>query len=311
MVPKGSTLEIRVRCFGPADTEAVMAVVDASDKADNVRPSVSGEPLLAQSGDKAVRPEEHFLVAEAEGKAIAFSDLVREKGTRLVSRLWIRPEWRKPQIGRLLLERRLALAGGFGEPVLDIPVRASQHDVAALVQSMGFVYVRTWWRMRANLNRKPAAPRLPPGFAFRDACLGVEADRLTALVNDVFSEHWGEGHHTVEEVQYDLARPAFDPQLLVFAEAACQSVGYVWSWVSRDQIAISGDACAFIGLKARGMHAAELEVDGPNASALRLYKSRGFRESDELRWYRKELRARSHPAPPAESPPCPGAGAGR
>jgi len=75
----------------------------------------------------------------------------------------------------------------------------------------------------------------------------------------------------------------------------------------------AGDPCAYIGdlgvckayrgqglgralllralhdVKQRGMVAAELDVDGPNADAKHLYESVGFRQQQELRWYRRVL----------------------
>jgi len=319
-------MEIAVRNYKTGDAEAVSALVNACHEADHARLAVSTEMLLKRAWDEASKPEEQLLVAVSEGRTVAFCDLVREEGTRLVSRLWILPEWRTSQTGRLLLERRVALAGAFPEPMLDVPVRPSQADQASLLGSMGFVHVRTWWRMRADLLRDLPAPALPAGFTFRDASTGVGTEALTSLVNDTFSEHWGEGIHSIGEVQRHLDSPGFDPHLLVFAESCQRPVGYVWSWIFRDQIELTGDACAFIGdlgvttayrhrglgralllhalnaVKVHGMQAAELEVDGPNASALHLYRSVGFQESDELRWYRRELQTPSRPILQAQSP---------
>jgi ribosomal protein S18 acetylase RimI-like enzyme len=76
---------------------------------------------------------------------------------------------------------------------------------------------------------------------------------------------------------------------------------------------VTGEPCAYIGdlgvrrayrrqglgralllralhdVRRRGAVAAELDMDGPNVSAQHLYESVGFRQHQELRWYRKEL----------------------
>ncbi len=136
---------------------------------------------------------------------------------------------------------------------------------------------------------------------------------LTELINNCFAEHWGEGKHTLEEIRHDLALPEFDPSLLLFLEIPGRPVGYVWAWANKDKTASTDDACAFIGdlgiraayrnrglgralllrsladLQARGLKAAELDVDGPNSSAVHLYESIGFYRKAERRWYRRQI----------------------
>lgn len=165
-----------------------------------------------------------------------------------------------------------------------------------------------------DLTQDLPSAEMPSGFSFRTAVAGQDDEMLTALINDVFSEHWGEGEHSLEQIRHDLAQPWFDAQLLVLSETEGQAMGYVWSWVNPEERAPSEAACAHIGdlgvraayrqrglgrallmraladLKARGMSAAELEVDGPNTNARHLYESVGFKQHVELLWYRKQVR---------------------
>jgi mycothiol synthase len=311
---KGTVANFAIRAFEPADLEPVLELINTSHQADGIPLRLTAEAFMAQARDEQGQSERHYLVAEAHGQPVAFCDLIREAGTRLISRVWIHPDWRARDVGRLLIERRVEEASCFEEPVLDIPVRPDQQYKADLLQGLGFRAVRTWWLMRIDLSQHLPPAEIPPGFCFRTAIRGQDDEMLTELMNDTFSEHWGEGQHSLEEVRHDLALPWFDPQLLVFAETQGQPVGYVWSWIQPWQSASSAAACAYIGdlgvragyrrrglgrallmraladLKARGMSAAELELDGPNANAKQLYVSVGFREHVELRWYRKQVR---------------------
>ena len=315
MVSKRAIAGTAIRTFKSVDLEPVVGLINACYEADGIQLRATAETFMSQARDAAEQPERHYLVAEADGQPVAFSDLMCEAGARLVSRVWIHPDWRSGDVGRLLVERRLEQASSFDEQVLDIPVRPAQQYKAVLLEGMGFRHVRTWWLMRIDLTQNLPWAETPPEFSLRTAVAGQDDEMLTALMNDTFSEHWGEGEHSLEQIRHDLALPWFDPRLLAFAETEGQAVGYVWSWVDLEQGASPKGACAHIGdlgvraayrrrglgrallmraladLKARGMGAAELEVDGPNANAKHLYESVGFKEHVELRWYRKQFRS--------------------
>ncbi len=314
MGSKGTATGLAIRAFESADLEPVIELINTCHQADGIPLRTTAETFMAQARDEQGQSERHYLVAEADGRPVAFSDLMCEAGTRLVSRVWIHPDWRAGDAGRLLVERRLEQTSSFAEQVLDIPVRSTQQYKTVLLEGMGFRYVRTWWIMRVDLTQDLPLAKIPSGFCFRTAVSGQDDEMLTTLMNDVFSEHWGEGKHNLEEIRHDLALPWFDPHLLVFAETRGQPVGYVWSWVDPQRRASTDKACAYIGdlgvtaayrrrglgrallmraladLKARGMSAAELEMDGLNTNARRLYESVGFKQHVELLWYRKQVR---------------------
>jgi mycothiol synthase len=244
---------------------------------------------------------------------VGLARLYREKGTRLFVLLWLETSWRGQGIEKRLLERLWAEASAFAEPVFDVGVRPRQTTYASALHELGFRPVRSWWLMRIDLHGELPPPAFPPGIELRSFVVGQDEPMLTELINDVFSEHWGEGHHSLDDIRHEVASSWFAADLLLFAEKNGQVIGYVWSCVDRNRIAMTGDACAYIGdlgvrkayrgrglgralllralhdVKRRGAVAAELDVDGPNASAKHLYESVGFYEHQELRWYRKEL----------------------
>jgi mycothiol synthase len=239
--------------------------------------------------------------------------LYREPGTRLIYWLSVHPDWRTGELGQRVVERCLAHAQTLREPVLDIPLRPGEEFKRRLLESLGFRQVRSWWRMRIALGHPLPEPQWPAEFTLRAFRRGADELLLTGLVNEVFADHWGEGQHSLGDIEHDVSESHFDPSLLLFLQNKGKPVGYVWSWVYPELAQQTGDSTAFIGdlgivagyrqrglgralllhalhdLQTRGQLAAELEVDGPNASAKRLYESVGFYEKEEICWYRKDV----------------------
>jgi mycothiol synthase len=302
---------VTIRGYRPSDVETVVGLINTCNAADGWGFRENVQSFQLGDCDPAIHLDRHSLLVEADGRAVGYARMFREKGTRLFVLIWLEPSWRGQGIEHRLLERLWAQATAFAEPVLDVGVRPSQPTYASAVQELGFSPVRSWWLMRIDLSAELPSPAFPAGVELRSFVRGQDELMLTGLVNDVFSEHWGEGEHTLEAIRAELAMPPFAADLLLFAEKDGQPVGYVWSWVEPERIA-TGDACAYIGdlgvrkayrgqglgralllralhdVKRRGMVAAELDVDGPNADAKHLYESVGFRQHQELRWYRRE-----------------------
>lgn len=308
--------DVTIRGYRPSDVETVVGLINACNAADGWGFRENVQSFQLGDCDPAVHLDRNSLLVEADGRAVGYARMFREKGTRLWTLIWLEPAWRGQGIEKQLIERLWDAAAVFDEPAFDVGVRPSQPTYASAVQELGFVPVRTWWTMRIDLRGELPPPALPPGVELRPFVPGEEV-MLTQLVNDVFSEHWGEGQHTLQSIQAEVSQSAFDASLLLFAEADGQAIGYVWSWVDAARIA-GGDACAYIGdlgvrmayrgrglgralllralrdVQQRGMAAAELDVDGPNADAKHLYESVGFRQKQELCWYRLDTKAPRH-----------------
>ncbi len=302
--------DVTIRGYRPTDVETVVVLINSCNDADGWGFRENVQSFQLGDCDPAIHLDRHSLLVEADGRAVGYARMFREKGTRLWTLIWLEPARRGQGIEKQLIERLWAEAASFDEPVFDVGVRPSQPAYALAVQELGFAPVRTWWTMRIDLRGDLPAPAFPPGIALRTFLPGDEV-MLTGLINDVFSEHWGEGQHTLEAIRAEVSMPSFSPERLLFAEADGKAVGYVWSWLEAERIA-GGDACAYIGdlgvckayrgrglgralllralhdVKERGMVAAELDVDGPNADAKHLYESVGFFQQQELRWYRRE-----------------------
>ncbi len=169
--------------------------------------------------------------------------------------------------------------------------------------------------MRLSLSGELPPPLVPAGFNVRNFQGEGDVEALTAITNIAFAEHWGEREYAVDEERYWTSRPWFDPGLVWFVHEARsgQVAGYAWARIKQERIKLTGDRAGHIGelgvhpdfrrrglgralllcavnaLKERSLAAAELEVDGGNPNALRLYESVGFLQKEQFRWYRKKM----------------------
>lgn len=306
---------VTIRAFRLSDVDAVVGLINACNAADGWSFRENVQSFQLRDCDPAIHLDRHSLVVEADGHAVGYARMFREKGTRLFVIMWLEPAWRGQGIEKQLIERLWAQAPAFAEPAFDVGARSGQPTYASALHELGFYPVRSWWTMRIDLRGEPPPPAFPPGIELRPFVLGQDELMLTELINDVFSEHWGEGQHTLASIRAEVAMPDFSADLLLFAEKEGQVVGYVWSWVDPHP-GVTGAFYAYIGdlgvrkayrgkglgralllralhdVKARGMVAADLDVDGPNANAKHLYESVGFFEYQELCWYRKQLNSR-------------------
>jgi mycothiol synthase len=311
----GPVIRARIRDFRRSDAPRLAPLVYACNRVDGWAFRETVEILTPDQADPSVPPEQYWLVAESGGKLVGLAGLGRETGTRLYALLWVAPDCRGGPIEVELIEGLCSKAKGLPEPYLDVAVRPTQSTYAAALESgQAFTVVRTWYVMRIELDRDLPPPFYPRGVTVRSFAGAQDEAMLTTLIHDCFWDHWGEGTHTLEDTRYGVQLPGFDPQLLLVAERDRQPLGYVWSWTNEPRTAVAGRSCAYIGdlgvraafrrqglgralllqslrdLKARGMGAAELDMDGPNENARRLYESVGFYPYQEVRWYRRELR---------------------
>lgn len=299
-----------VRPLRTDDVGLLPELIDACNRADGWAFRETIESLDVASADPSVRPEEYWQVAEDEGRVVGLAGLGREKGTRLYSMLWVHPERRGTGLERQLVAALLSRRRAFPESCLDIAVRPTQSSYAAALADLGFSIVRTWYVMRIELGRELPGAKLPPGVEIRSFARGQDERMLTELIDDCFWDHWGEGEHTLQETEYGVGLPGFDPELLLFAERADHVLGYCWSWMESERARVTGESCAYIGdlgvrpafrhqgvgralllralarIRERGATAAELDMDGPNEKARRLYESVGFYAHIEVHWFR-------------------------
>ncbi|MEW6230978.1 MAG: GNAT family N-acetyltransferase [Chloroflexota bacterium] len=306
---------IAFRNFRTSDAEGVVTLTNECSAADRLDEPTSlaefQEAMMAPNADF----ERDLLVAESQGHLVGFVNLWIEPTRRGILRLRVHPGFRNRGIGTALMEWALGHAGEMDLALIDAPIKAKLTGQQAFFGRFGFAPERCWWVMRLDLSGELPVPLIPAGFDIRNFQDEGDVETLTAITNVAFAEHWGEREYAVDEERYWTSRPWFDPGLVWFVHEARsgQVAGYAWARIRQERIELTGDRAGHIGelgvhpnfrrrglgralllcavgaLKERGLAAAELEVDGGNTNALRLYESLGFFQKDEFRWYRKKM----------------------
>ncbi len=304
-----------IRPYCPSDSSALIGLLndcltaDASPDGVTLDFGLPGLSCLSDATDRGCH------VCHAEGELAAAVWIDREVGARHIGHLYIRPKWRTQALARALLQIAFHHAQGFPEAAFDVSVTPGERFQREALTALGFRHVRTWWRMRVMLEDSRAV-QWPPGLSIRSFRPGSDEVMLTQLVNQVFSDEWGEGVRSLQDMQETVGQAVFDPDLLLFLEDCGRVVGYSWSWIDQQKIALLGRSCAFISnlgvvasdrgrglgrilllhtlsqLRARGMTEAELDVDAPNVPARHLYASVGFVDIVEQQWHRRLLSVR-------------------
>lgn len=219
----------------------------------------------------------------------------------------VRPSHRRRGIGRELLDRLVRVAEDLHAehcPHLRLEPRSSSHEGnaghTALLVSAGYVPVRWFFDMRAELDGQTPDLPIPPGLTREKYAPAVD-DELRRTHNECFAEHWGS---TPADPAYWRAHytgsPAFAPDRAVIlrddatGDIAAYVLGYDTEsptdsrdlWVgevgTRKAWRGRGVATAVLALvlresRAAGYDTVTLAVDAANATgALGVYERCGF-----------------------------------
>ena len=193
--------------------------------------------------------------------------------------------------------------------MLHVQTRPSSSQ-SRLLERRGFRHVRTYWGMGWEIQQLPPF-ETPEGSHFRSFGMEGDAEALTHIQNAAFGGSWGFAPNTPEEIAYRAEMSVTSHDGILFlcqGETVC---GYCWTYVMGDaakrvgiifMIGIHPDfrrrrlgkpllAAGLNFLASLGVDHVELEVDGANTPATRLYFSMGFTKVSESYWFESALGA--------------------
>jgi ribosomal protein S18 acetylase RimI-like enzyme len=167
------------------------------------------------------------------------------------------------------------------------------HDVGGkeLLESRGYRYIRSFYRMAIDLDRPPSAPTWPEGFTV--ALAPGDGHAIYETLEEAFEDHWGHEPRTYE--QWMAQNAPLEDRLCYVVRAAdgaaaaqvCDEERFGTAWVSILGVRAAfrrrglGEALlhqAFHDLYARGRRRVSLGVDAENTTgATRLYERVGMR----------------------------------
>jgi mycothiol synthase len=229
---------------------------------------------------------------------------LRTRGSYSIADYYVHPEERGRGAGSLLLdwgERQTVEAG-----LSAVRPGATAKDAGGkeLLESLGYHYIRSFYRMAVDLDEPPPGPVWPEGFSV--ALEPDEAHLLYATLEEAFEDHWGHEDRTFEEWMRQNA--PLDQRLCYLvrtedgtpaAAEICDEERFGSAWVSILGVRSGwrrrglGEALlhqAFYDLYARGRHRISLGVDAENTTgATRLYERVGMRVSLRDDAYEKVL----------------------
>jgi len=188
--------------------------------------------------------------------------------------------------------------------------------VTDCLEQAGFTYVRSFRRMRIELDRTPALPVWPEGILVRPFIKGEDDRPAVEAIRDFFRDHWGYVETPLEEDleewrQWIYEDEDFDTDLWFLAMAGDQIVGLCQCYprcgedtatALVDELGVRKDwrrrglgmallLHAFGAFHQRGFTGAELGVDSESLTgATRVYERAGMSRLWENRVHEFEIR---------------------
>jgi|TARA_B110000263_G_scaffold223681_1_gene213573 mycothiol synthase len=307
-----------IRNFNWGDFDAVFATRAAVTGISDVNADEERSHFRARLELPGADPLDNVFIAEKSGEIVGGAIAAVEPAIdRVVGEFGVIPSAIGQGIGRLLLARLEQRASDAGVAVHQVNVHQTNTRLRSFIDSAGYRQIRIF----NELKYRPAPAYLegdyrplPDGVSLRPFVTGVDEVALATVQNAAFEGSFGFAPNTPEQIAgYVEMRGA--PGDILMAEDSCGSViGYVWTSVTErnddsnetaGMIEMTGVlpsqrgrgvgsaviAAGLRHLRERGASVIELEVDGENLSARRIYKDLGFKKMGEQDWYEKNMGA--------------------
>ena len=255
------------------------------------------------------RPEENCYLLDVEGQPVGFALIAPELPIgRTVASGGVLESHRRQGYGRRLLRTAAQHARELGAAVLHAQVHEKGGSAQHLLESEGFVLVRTYWHMRWEAGQPPIV-ELPQGFSVDRFRRDKDEGALTELQNAAFDGSWGFCPNTVEEIAARVRLSRVDPGGIITVVDGSRPAAYNWTlrvanergatgWIAMTGVHPDyrgkrlGTAVVAAGIEdlvAKGVESVELEVDSQNQAARELYLKLGFEKQRESWWYELRL----------------------
>jgi mycothiol synthase len=262
----------------PSEVAGVLAIADAAEPYDGVRP-LSEHALLGlrHGGGRSLLLWEDAVLAGYAHLDSGSAELV------------VHPAHRRRGHGRTLLKALLGETRG--------PLRVWAHGelpaAVALAAATGFSRVRALFQLRRPTAEPLPAVSVPAGVRIAAFEAGRDEGAWLKVNSRAFAHHPEQGLWTLDDLLQREAEPWFDPAGFFLAWRGDQLIGFHWTKVHPDRLGEVyvvgvdpdgqgmglGRALTLAGLEhlaARGAPAVLLYVDESNVAAVRLYEDLGF-----------------------------------
>jgi ribosomal protein S18 acetylase RimI-like enzyme len=281
--------DLSSRGASPADADAILAVGVARDIEDLGAPDWSLDDVheeLAEAVGGA------WVAEDASGGVVAAAMLFGDGHSRVI----VHPGACGRGIGTHL--RSLVEAEAPAGSVVGQEVSGSNDAARALLEAAGYEVAQHYWRMAVALDGPAVAAPWPDGALVGHAYTGDDLPEAEALVRMAIPDATGNlGTRRIARDLSTVARVEADGSLagLVLCERREDGQGFVaylavvpgWRGRGLGRALLAG---TLERMRAAGLAAASLGVNGANRSALALYESLGMRIESSADRYEKRLR---------------------
>ncbi len=311
---------VQIRAYQPGDLDALVALINAADAVDQAGFTTTARRLREHLYRPGRDPERDVFFAEIAGQLVGYArldprwgeheDIIRCEGAVL-------PAYRRRGIGSRLLERAFQRARelcGEHPAHFDVHARQGVSGLNELCLSFGMRPVRHFfWMVHPDLS-DIEEPLLPAGCRLVDGTTFHDLAARTAAFNEAFAQHWGRTPIRLEDTEYMVRQPTYQPaNSLIALDEAGAVAGFCTADTTPDTVCSLGGNTGLIAtlgvrpayrgrglgralllsamhrIRAAGLPRAALGVDGENVTgARRLYESVGFRVASHSIVYRRE-----------------------
>lgn len=299
------------------EIEHVLDLITVCDIAEFGLPDYSLEELRTEWTKPGIDlSRDAWILSAADGQLVGYAYVAHAHHARMFGMGCVHPEHTGRGLGRRLVglmearaREHVPLAPPAARVVLHIGGSGTYEPFRRLMEHMGYVSIRNFWRMEIALEEVPPAPKWPDGIGLRPFVRGRDERPLFDAYEEAFADHWGFLPHTFEDfAQRTYEREDFDPRLQFLAMDGGEIAGIACCGYNREagwvhQLAVRrpwrrrGLGLALLlhvfgEFFRRGTRTIALGVDAQNLTgATRLYEQAGMRPAATYAAFEKELRA--------------------
>ena len=254
-------------------------------------------------------PEKNLFIAERNNTIIGFCELIPEADIdRILMDILVHPDFRNQGIASKLLNEALLRASEISLNRIHVNIRETNDAAKKFLIKQGFENVRRYHEMQFDMGNFPTGVVSSNTNSTRPLVQGEE-DCLTILQNECFNGSWGFNPNSVEEVHYLLNSHGSAYEDVVLSFLYGEPVAYCWTRIHKDpntrikkgrihMIGVSprhrgeglGKLILTAGLnrlKQKRVESVSLTTDSKNKSAVKLYRTFGFKLHWVVLWYEK------------------------
>ena len=234
-IPGGYT----VRPASMADVEEAVRLFNLYSHWQSGADITNVEEIRREWSEPEYIPEENILtIWNPQGEMVGYIEFYDKGDPHAQLFCWgvVHPEHHGKGLGGFLLEwvverarQNVPLAPEGARVALHQSFPDNNPGAAQLFKEHGFHHIRSFYRMRIDLNEPPAQPVIPAGITIRAIQPGEERVAIQTAY-DAFRDHWGFAEEPFENYfqrwEHHLQNnPDYDPSLFFIAMAGDEAAG--------------------------------------------------------------------------------------